>query len=249
MPIATWTSSLDIAVDGATPVDDDGTPATTAPTVGNSTGSSGPPAYESKRAPRKSKTDAMAAINQRSMSPESRLRQSINIPAPKLNPRFDMSTVKTKAIVPPRTAPRLMDLEECPVFYPTTDEFRDPMTYIRSIHEKAVQHGIIKIVPPDDWEMPFVCDTQVRTLTTQTSQLKSDFSQTFRFKTRLQRLNSIEASSRAKMSFLEQLYRYHDQGANRPSVPLINHQPLDLWLLRREVQRRGGYDTVSFIQF
>ncbi|KAF8760367.1 BRIGHT, ARID (A/T-rich interaction domain) domain [Rhizoctonia solani] len=195
---------------------------------GNGNGTSGPPVYESKRAPRKSKTEAMAAINQRSMSPESRLRQTMNIPAPKLNPRFDMSTVNTKSVPPPRTTPRLMGLEECPVFYPTADEFRDPMTYIRSIHEKAVPHGIIKIVPPQDWEMPFVCDTQ-----------------TFRFKTRLQRLNSIEASSRAKMSFLEQLYRYHDQGANRPSVPLINHQPLDLWLLRREVQRRGGYDTVS----
>ncbi|CAE6467287.1 unnamed protein product [Rhizoctonia solani] len=242
VPIATWTSSLDIPVDGATPIDDDGTPVAAAPTVGNGNGNgngsgnasgngngtSGPPVYESKRAPRKSKTEAMAAINQRSMSPESRLRQTMNIPAPKLNPRFDMSTVNTKSVPPPRTTPRLMGLEECPVFYPTADEFRDPMTYIRSIHEKAVPHGIIKIVPPQDWEMPFVCDTQ-----------------TFRFKTRLQRLNSIEASSRAKMSFLEQLYRYHDQGANRPSVPLINHQPLDLWLLRREVQRRGGYDTVS----
>ncbi|QRW16558.1 histone demethylase JARID1 [Rhizoctonia solani] len=235
VPIATWTSSLDIPVDGATPIDDDRTPVAAAPTVGNGNGNgsgnasgngngtSGPPVYESKRAPRKSKTEAMAAINQRSMSPESRLRQTMNIPAPKLNPRFDMSTVNTKSVPPPRTTPRLMGLEECPVFYPTADEFRDPMTYIRSIHEKAVPHGIIKIVPPQDWEMPF----------------------TFRFKTRLQRLNSIEASSRAKMSFLEQLYRYHDQGANRPSVPLINHQPLDLWLLRREVQRRGGYDTVS----
>ncbi|CUA67843.1 histone demethylase JARID1 [Rhizoctonia solani] len=250
LPVATWTSSLDIPVDGTTPIDDE-SPVTAAPghpvhtthlhttTNGNGNGN-GNGAYESKRAPRKSKTEAMAAINQRSMSPESRLRaglvaggtltNTINLPAPKLNPRFDLSTVRTRPKIqsPQRTAPRLMDLQECPVFYPTLDEFRDPMTYIRSIHEKAVNYGIIKIVPPDEWEMPFVCD-----------------SQTFRFKTRLQRLNSIEASSRAKMSFLEQLYRYHDQGANRPSVPMINHQPLDLWLLRREVQRRGGYDTVS----
>ncbi|CAE6415617.1 unnamed protein product, partial [Rhizoctonia solani] len=249
LPVATWTSSLDIPVDGTTPIDDE-SPVTAAPghpvhtthlhttTNGNGSGN-GNGAYESKRAPRKSKTEAMAAINQRSMSPESRLRaglapggltSTINLPAPKLNPRFDLSTVRTRPKIqsPQRTAPRLMDLQECPVFYPTLDEFRDPMTYIRSIHEKAVNYGIIKIVPPDEWEMPFVCD-----------------SQSFRFKTRLQRLNSIEASSRAKMSFLEQLYRYHDQGANRPSVPMINHQPLDLWLLRREVQRRGGYDTVS----
>ncbi|KAG8732779.1 hypothetical protein FRC11_011022 [Ceratobasidium sp. 423] len=238
-PVATWTSSLDIAVEGSTPIDDE-SPATGGNgniTHGNANVTNGnsnaPPAYESKRAPRKSKTEAMAAINQRSMSPESRMRaaptNAVNLPAPKLNPRFDLGTVRTR----PKThsgprPPRLMGLDECPVFYPTLDEFRDPMTYIRSIHDKAVGHGIIKIIPPQEWEMPFVCDTQ-----------------TFRFKTRLQRLNSIEASSRAKMSFLEQLYRFHDQGANRPSVPLINHQPLDLWLLRREVQRRGGYDTVS----
>jgi hypothetical protein len=70
--------------------------------------------------------------------------------------------------------------------------------------------------------------------------------QTFRFKTRLQRLNSIEASSRAKVNFLEQLYRYHRQQGNpRVSVPTINHKALDLWLLRKEVQKLGGYDEVE----
>jgi hypothetical protein len=70
-------------------------------------------------------------------------------------------------------------------------------------------------------------------------------SQTFRFKTRLQRLNSIEASSRAKINFLEQLYRFHKQQGNpRVSVPTINHKPLDLWLLRKEVTKLGGYDQV-----
>ena len=69
--------------------------------------------------------------------------------------------------------------------------------------------------------------------------------QTFRFKTRLQRLNSIEASSRAKINFLEQLYRYHKQQGNpRVSVPTINHKPLDLWLLRKEVHKLGGYEQV-----
>ena len=67
----------------------------------------------------------------------------------------------------------------------------------------------------------------------------------FRFKTRLQRLNSIEASSRAKVNFLEQLYRFHKQQGNpRVSVPTINHKPLDLWLLRKEVQKLGGYEAV-----
>ena len=71
------------------------------------------------------------------------------------------------------------------------------------------------------------------------------FRQAFRFKTRLQRLNSIEASSRAKVNFLEQLYRFHKQQGNpRVSVPTINHKSLDLWLLRKEVHKLGGYDAV-----
>ncbi|QRV73270.1 histone demethylase JARID1 [Ceratobasidium sp. AG-Ba] len=208
LPVSTVTSSLDIPVEGATPIGEDGDPMAMAATPVAQT-----PTYESKRAPRKSKTEAMAAINQRSTSPDTtRPKQaatnSVNLPSLRLNPRFDLGSVKTRAKtpIPARTHP----------------------PYIRSIHDKAVAHGIIKIIPPVEWEMPFVCD-----------------SETFRFKTRLQRLNSIEASSRAKMSFLEQLYRYHEQGASKVSVPMINHQPLDLWLLRREVQRRGGYDVVS----
>ena len=63
-----------------------------------------------------------------------------------------------------------------------------------------------------------------------------------------QRLNSIEASSRAKVNFLEQLYRFHKQQGNpRVSVPTINHKPLDLWTLRKEVHRLGGYEAVWFL--
>ena len=70
--------------------------------------------------------------------------------------------------------------------------------------------------------------------------------QTFRFKTRLQRLNSIEASSRAKLNFLEALYRFHQQQGNpRVSLPTINNKPLDLWLLRKHVHNLGGYDEVG----
>jgi histone demethylase JARID1 len=60
----------------------------------------------------------------------------------------------------------------------------------------------------------------------------------------VQRLNSIEASSRAKINYLEQLYRFHRQQGNpRIVVPTINHKPLDLWLLRKEVIKLGGYDV------
>lgn len=73
-------------------------------------------------------------------------------------------------------------------------------------------------------------------------------SQTFRFKTRLQRLNSMEASARASLNFLEQLYIFHrQQGSSGISVPTIGDKPLDLWKLKREVTALGGYVQVLFI--
>ena len=136
------------------------------------------------------------------------------------------------------------------------------MAYIKSISENARTYGMCKIIPPLGWDMPFVTDTEVRTRLA-LSRLRRPVAsglrpqlplltrlalhpQRFRFKTRLQRLNSIEASSRAKVNFLEQLYRFHKQQGNpRVSVPTINHKPLDLWLLRKEVHKLGGYDAVS----
>ena len=122
---------------------------------------------------------------------------------------------------------------------------------IRSISDHAKNYGICKIVPPESWKMPFTTDTEV-TSSTAFSRRTGWFtsfldSQTFRFKTRLQCLNSIEASSRAKVNFLEQLYRFHKQQGNpRVSVPTINNKSLDLWLLRKEVHKLGGYDAVRY---
>ncbi|THH02163.1 hypothetical protein EW026_g654 [Hermanssonia centrifuga] len=131
--------------------------------------------------------------------------------------------------MPSKPKERPFGLTDCPTFRPTPEQFKDPMAYVRSISENAKSYGMCKIIPPLGWAMPFVTDTE-----------------TFRFKTRLQRLNSIEASSRAKVNFLEQLYRFHKQQGNpRVSVPTINHKPLDLWLLRKEVHKLGGYDAVT----
>ncbi|KIJ37372.1 hypothetical protein M422DRAFT_260033 [Sphaerobolus stellatus SS14] len=245
-PISTLTSSLDIPVEGVLPI--------AKPVLGTSTTQDElpfPPTAEdseAKRAPRKSKSDALAALQTRSVSPfpgsgretstsmgleDPRPSAFGNLPLPAVSaPKvLDMDTVKQRRIpsLPSSSTPRQFGLEDCPTFYPTEEEFSDPLSYIRSISDRAQQYGICKIVPPEDWNMPFVTDTE-----------------TFRFKTRVQRLNSIEAASRAKLNFLEQLYRYHkQQGNSRVSIPTINHKPLDLWLLRKEVQNLGGYDVVT----
>ena len=72
-----------------------------------------------------------------------------------------------------------------------------------------------------------------------------DFLQTYRFKTRAMKLNSIEASSRVKINFLEALYRFHRQQGNpRIAVPTVNDKPIDLWLLKKEVLKLGGFEVV-----
>ncbi|WRT65018.1 uncharacterized protein IL334_001959 [Kwoniella shivajii] len=144
-----------------------------------------------------------------------------------INPSFNPSTVRQEAPrhPPTRTAPRLFGIEECPVYYPTIEQFKDTMGYIASISEEAKPFGICKIVPPEGWKMPFTLD-----------------SEKFRFKTRLQRLNQLEAASRAKINFLDQLSMFHNQSSDgQVTIPKIDRQPLDLWQLRKEVNKSGGH--------
>ena len=150
---------------------------------------------------------------------------------PVVNPAFDINSNRQSAprSVPSKSGTRLFGLEDCPAFYPTLEQFQDPMAYIDSIGPKAKPYGICKIIPPEGWHMPFALDPN-----------------TFRFRTRLQRLNSLEAASRAKINFLEQLTMYHlQQGDSTVTIPNIDHKPVDLWLLRKEVNKLGGHDEVN----
>ncbi|KAJ9120143.1 hypothetical protein QFC22_003042 [Naganishia vaughanmartiniae] len=131
----------------------------------------------------------------------------------------------------PRDRPRLFGLKDCPVFYPTPEEFQDPMQYLKMIGDegRGKEYGMCKIVPPEGWQMPFVLDTEI-----------------FRFQTRLQRLNSLEASSRAKLNFLDQLYMFHkQQGSPNVTIPTLDHRPVDIWALRKAVNKAGGLVAVN----
>lgn len=161
----TFTSCLSIPVEGALPImsQDDPPSATLSRMSDNSAAS--------KRAPRKSKTHALAALHHHASSHDNDdvASQDISddfsrVPTPiSVLPSLDLSSVKTSGPrnQPPRTSPRPFALEDCPVFYPSSDEFKDPMTYFRSITEKALNYGICKVVPPVGWKMPFVTDTEV----------------------------------------------------------------------------------------
>jgi len=168
---STFTSSLSIPVEGATRIDPDASSTSVKrPPVDISQQAS---AVESKRAPRKSKTDALAALHTHARSSsigheDSGYQDDTNdyptLPPPiPVSPILDLSSIKTSSprSLRPRTQPRPFDLEDCPVFYPTFEEFKDPATYIRSISDRAKNFGLCKIVPPIGWKMPFVTDTEV----------------------------------------------------------------------------------------
>ncbi|BGP37972.1 hypothetical protein JCM10449v2_001899 [Rhodotorula kratochvilovae] len=148
-------------------------------------------------------------------------------------PPLDYSTLRMEAPrlpnPPPREKPRMFELEEAPVYFPTVEEFAQPMEYIEKIAQEACDFGICKIVPPEGWRPSFAID-----------------SETFRFKTRLQQLNSMEASARASLNFLEQLYLFHrQQGSSGMTLPAIGGKPVDMWRLKREVTDLGGYHAVT----
>jgi len=167
-PVKTFVSCLDIPVQGAIPIEDD------APKKSTTTDTVQAAPTESKRAPRKSKTDAIAALNNqaRSASPgpddmdvsEDLTEKYRNVAPIPVLPYLDLSTVKTAAPQIHSDAPRPprpFGLTDCAEFHPTIEEFKDPMAYIKSISPEAEKYGICKIVPPVEWKMPFVTDTEV----------------------------------------------------------------------------------------
>ena len=158
-------SCLAIPVEGATPIQDqdNSQPKSSSSQSTNTT----------KRAPRKSKTDALAAMQMQADSSDDKSQSSYQAtgvrtfddPGPPIaiSPVLDMSSVKTTSprSPPPRKHPRPFGLEDCPTYYPTAEEFKDPLGYIRSVSDHAKNYGICKIVPPESWKMPFMTDTEV----------------------------------------------------------------------------------------
>jgi histone demethylase JARID1 len=118
---------------------------------------------------------------------------------------------------------------EAPVFYPTPEEFAlGPLEYISKIRPLAEPHGICKIIPPNSFQPPFAVAVEG-----------------FRFTPRIQRLNELEATTRIKLNFIEQIVKFWDlQGASF-KIPNLERRSLDLYNLHKIVKEEGGFEICT----
>ncbi|XP_028308362.1 lysine-specific demethylase 5B-B isoform X2 [Gouania willdenowi] len=116
---------------------------------------------------------------------------------------------------------------ECPVFEPSWEEFRDPFAFINKIRPIAEKTGICKVRPPPDWQPPFACDVD-----------------RLHFVPRIQRLNELEAQTRVKLNFLDQIAKFWDLQGCALKIPHVERKILDLYVLNKLVADEGGFDIV-----
>ncbi|XP_051508691.1 lysine-specific demethylase 5B-B isoform X1 [Myxocyprinus asiaticus] len=116
---------------------------------------------------------------------------------------------------------------ECPVFEPTWEEFADPFAFINKIRPIAEKTGICKVRPPPEWQPPFACDVE-----------------RLHFTPRIQRLNELEAQTRVKLNFLDQIAKFWDLQGCTLKIPHVERKILDLYQLNKLVADEGGFDVV-----
>ncbi|ALC38767.1 lid [Drosophila busckii] len=116
----------------------------------------------------------------------------------------------------------------CPVFRPTAEEFKNPLAYISKIRSIAEKCGIAKILPPDKWSPPFAVDVDK-----------------LRFVPRVQRLNELEAKTRVKLNFLDQIAKFWELQGSSLKIPMVERKALDLYTLHRVVQEEGGMEQTT----
>ncbi|XP_046881983.1 lysine (K)-specific demethylase 5Ba [Hypomesus transpacificus] len=116
---------------------------------------------------------------------------------------------------------------ECPVFEPSWEEFADPFAYINKIRPIAEKTGICKVRPPQEWQPPFACDVD-----------------RLHFNPRIQRLNELEAQTRVKLNFLDQIAKFWELQGCTLKIPHVERKILDLYQLNQLVKDEGGFDAV-----
>lgn len=127
-------------------------------------------------------------------------------------------------------SPTALGLEEAPVFYPTEEEFRDPLRFIALIRERSEPYGICRIVPPPSWSPPFAIEPQ-----------------SFVFPTKHQSIHQLQERTAAcdAETFKLEYGRYlESEGRALGAWPELEGEAVDLCKLYNAVKRHGGYKRV-----
>ncbi|KAH7550304.1 hypothetical protein JRO89_XS13G0168000 [Xanthoceras sorbifolium] len=124
-----------------------------------------------------------------------------------------------------------LNIPSAPVYYPTEDEFKDPLEYVYKIRPEAEPYGICKIVPPKSWRPPFALDID-----------------SFTFPTKTQAIHQLQARPAAcdSKTFELEYSRFLGKhcGKKLKKKVLFEGEELDLCKLFNAVKRFGGYDKV-----
>ncbi|XP_012086902.1 lysine-specific demethylase 5B isoform X2 [Jatropha curcas] len=129
------------------------------------------------------------------------------------------------------SSPGSVHVPPAPVYYPSEEEFKDPLEYIYKIRAEAEKYGICKIVPPKSWSPPFALNLDG-----------------FNFPTKTQAIHQLQArpaSCDSKTFELEYKRFLEDHcGKKLKKRVIFEGEELDLCKLFNAVKRFGGYDKV-----
>jgi hypothetical protein len=67
----------------------------------------------------------------------------------------------------------------------------------------------------------------------------------FLFPSRIQRLNELEAHTRIKLNFLDQVAKFWELQGTTLKIPLVERRALDLFTLKKYVCQEGGMEKVN----
>uniref|UniRef100_A0A6V7TRY4 [histone H3]-trimethyl-L-lysine(4) demethylase n=1 Tax=Meloidogyne enterolobii TaxID=390850 RepID=A0A6V7TRY4_MELEN len=114
-----------------------------------------------------------------------------------------------------------------PTFYPTEEDFADPILYVAKIKSSAEKYGLVKIIPPK-FPPPFCIDPEK-----------------FEFTPRVQRLNEIDALFRLRIIFINKLVKFWQIHGQHFRIPWAENKYIDLYRLQKLVAENGGLRKVS----
>ncbi|XP_020527065.1 lysine-specific demethylase 5B isoform X1 [Amborella trichopoda] len=124
-----------------------------------------------------------------------------------------------------------LNLPQAPVYYPTEEEFKDPLGFIEQIRGEAERYGICRIVPPKSWKPPFSLELD-----------------SFTFPTKTQPIHQLQVRSAPcdPKTFDLDYNRFLDRRSSRKlrKKVVFEGEELDLCRLFNAVKRYGGYDKV-----